>query len=299
MTTAMQPSATALDMTRQALADPGLTQRSPGEELAWAVSNARDTDVCVPIRVHLTSAFPLFATRPRYTVRHLMKVATVTERTLAYVRESHDGAGGDGTTYAALPEAGFAASIDDARLTEMSVQVEMPPGLTDRAALFAAFTDYRVLVRLGTVENEALLHGTPDGRIGGLLKLPGLRRARLDGDLAAAITDGSALVEDMGGSCDGITVHPALYWKLVSAGMLGKLGEVGVRVARTRLIPRDQVLLGDYRAAVTLLDPGTSLLTLRRKAGPNGGDVLEASTQIGLAVHLPQHFVLLSGGDDE
>jgi hypothetical protein len=62
---------------------------------------------------------------------------------------------------------------------------------------------------------------------------------------------------------------------------------------------RDQVLLGDYRAAVTLLDPGTSLLTLRRKAGPAGGDLLEASTQMGLAVHLPQHFVLLSGGDHE
>lgn len=299
MTTAMQPTATALGVTRQLLADPGLLQRSPGEELAWAVSNARDQDLCVPIRAHLTSAFPLFATRPRYTVRHLMKVATVTERTLAYVRESHDGTDATGSTYAALPEASFTATIDNARLTEVSVQVELPADLTDHAALFAAFTDYRVLVRLGTVENEALLCGTPDGRIGGLLNLPGLRRGKLADDLSSAITDGAAMVEEMGGSCDGITVHPAVYWELVHAGMLGKLGEAGVRVARTRLMPRGQVLLGDYRAAVTLLDPGASLITLRRKAGPHGGDLMEASTQIGLAVHLPQHFLLLSRGDHE
>jgi hypothetical protein len=295
----MQPVATALGMTRQMLSDPALFQRSPGEELAWAASNARDHDVSVPIRAHLTSAFPLFATRPRYTVRHLMKMASVTERTLAYVSESHLGSGPAGLTYAAMPEAGFVASMEDARLTEVCVRVELPAGLTDHAALFAAFTDYRVLVRLGTVENESLLRGTTDGRIDGLLNLRGLRRARLTDDLTTAIADGAAMVEETGGSCDGITVHPAIYWELVRAGTLGKLGEVGVRVARTRVMPRDQVLLGDYRAAVTLLDPGTSLLTVRRKAGQNGGDVLEASTQIGLAVHLPQHFVLLSGDSHE
>ena len=89
MSTTMQPSASALEVTRQTLADPSLSRRSPGEEFSWAVAQARDAvNVVVPIRAHLTASFPLFATRPRYTVRHLLKVASVSDRTLAYVREA-------------------------------------------------------------------------------------------------------------------------------------------------------------------------------------------------------------------
>ena len=290
------PSASAVELTRQTLADPALTRRSPGEEFAWAVSQAQDEDVTVPISVHLTAAFPLFATRPRYTVRHLLKVATVTDRTLAYVREAPADRADAGNSYEQTPESSFAPTVDAAELTEVSVRVPIPSGLREQPALLAAFVDYRVLVRLGVVENESLLHGTPDGRVAGLLNLLELRRGRLTGELGAALTAGAALVEETGGSCDGITVHPTLYWRLVRDGMLGRLAEAGIRVARTRMMPHHAALLGDYRAALTLLDPGRSTLALLRKAGPGGEDLVEACTTVGLAVHLPQHFVLLTGG---
>lgn len=289
----MQPSATALEVTRQTLADPGLTRRSPGEELAWALYQERGRDLTVPMHANLTSAFPLFATRPRYTVRQLLKVASVSEQTLTFVQEAPKGRSTAGNSYAQTPESGFVATLDAAKLSDLTVRIELPPGLVEHPALFATFIDYRVLVRLGVVENEALLHGTADGRIGGLLNLAELRRGPLRGDLCRALTDGAALVEETGGSCDGITVHPTLYWQLVRDGTLGRLGEAGIRVARTRMMPHDQALLGDYRAAVTLLDPSLSWLTLSRGGGA-ANDVVEATTRVGLAVHLPQHFVLLT-----
>ncbi|MFY1690301.1 family 3 encapsulin nanocompartment shell protein [Plantactinospora sp. WMMB782] len=293
MATTMQPSATALEVTRQTLADPSLTRRSPGEEFAWAVAQEKDgADVVVPIRAHLTASFPLFATRPRYTVRHLLKVASVSDRTLAFVREAPKaGYGAAGNTYATTPESGFRPSVEYAELTEMSVTVPVPDGLRHDPALLAAFVDYRVLVRLGVVENQALLHGTADHRIEGLLNLPEIRRAPLHGDLGAALTEAAGTVEETGGSCDGIVVHPAHYWELVRDGYLGRLGEAGIKVSRTRMMPRGQALLGDFRAAVTLLDPGNSSLAIV-------GDAIEARTWAGLAVHLPQHFLLL-GGDRE
>lgn len=294
MTTTMQPSATSLEVTRQTLADPSLTKRSPGEEFSWAVAQEQNgADVVVPIRAHLTASFPLFATRPRYTVRHLLKVASVSERTLAYVREAPKAEYGNaGTSYASTPESGFVSSVEFAELTELAITVPLPAGLRHDPALLAAFIDYRVLVRMGVVENQSLLHGTADRRIEGLLNLPEIRRAPFTGSPGAALTDAAAAVEETGGSCDGIVVHPTLYWELVRDGFLGKLAEAGIKVSRTRMMPRGHALLGDFRAAVTLLDPGTSSLTL---TGDKGGDTVEARTSVGLAVHLPQHFLLLSG----
>lgn len=300
----MSHAMNSADQLGLALADPALARRSPGEEFAWAVAGAQGgADVEVPFQVPLPAAFPLFATRPRYAVRHLLKTATVPDHLVAYVHEPPGdrpatGPGGravSGTSYAASPEAGFSSSVRFAGLTDLRAAVAVPKGLLDEPALLAAFVDYRVLVRLSTVENEALLHGTADGAITGLLHLPETRRLPLgtefDADPAAALTEAAAEVEETGGSCDGIVAHPVLYWRLVRDGALGRLADAGIRVSRTRMIARDQVLLGDFRAAVTLLDPGVSALALRRD---HGADRIEATTRTGLAVHLPQHFVLLS-----
>ncbi|HEX6470909.1 MAG TPA: family 3 encapsulin nanocompartment shell protein [Streptosporangiaceae bacterium] len=306
-----------------------VTRRTPGEEFAWAVAGAQGgADVEVPFQVPLPAAFPLFATRPRYAVRHLLKTAAVPDHPVPYVHEppappgsgtftsgtsatsATTGTSGStsgarpvsGTSYATSPEAAFRADVLSAELTDLRASVPVPKGLLDEPALLAAFVDHRVLVRLSTVENEALLHGTADGAIIGLLRLPDLRRVSYDGsfatDPAGALTAAAAEVEETGGSCDGIVAHPVLYWRLVRDGALSRLAQAGIRVSRTRMIARDQVLLGDFRAAVTLLDPGVSLLALRRgggaDAGPDGGDRIEATARAGLAVHLPQHFVLLS-----
>jgi hypothetical protein len=275
------------------LADPGLSARSGGEEFARvAATSAPGEEVVVRLRASLPALFPLAQARPRYTVRHLLKVAVPTADPAWYVSEAPGGGerDDDGLDYRSMHESRLIPVLRRTALTEISVSVPVPPELARDPALLAAFVDYRVIVRLGTVENQVLLHGSPDGAITGLLALDGLRQVTARGDLAADVAAAAASVESTGGSCDAIVVHPQLYWQLVAAGLLDRLGTAGVRVSRTRMIAPGQALLGDFRAAVTLLDPATSSLALRY---PDGIAVIEASTRIGLAVHLPQHFVLM------
>ncbi|WP_203596124.1 family 3 encapsulin nanocompartment shell protein [Actinomadura bangladeshensis] len=290
--------------------DPGLRERGPGEELAIAVARAAGGDAAVRIRAPLTTLFPLASTRPRPTVREQTKGGTVTDRTLRYVRElrgtGHGGGDGRaGTRYGATPEAVFRPALAKAELTEISVSVPVPAELCADPALLARFVDHRVIVRLCTVENEVLLRGSDDGAITGLLRLDGLRRLeapRADAAGAAleALMAGCAEVEEMGGSCDGMVMHPSLYWRLVGGGALPALDAAGLRLTRTRMIEPDRVLLGDFRAGITLLDGEESVLTLRRPVGGDaagdaaGEAAITASMRLGLAVHLPQHFLLLS-----
>ncbi|MEV0729887.1 family 3 encapsulin nanocompartment shell protein [Polymorphospora sp. NPDC050346] len=280
---------------RYLLADPNLTHRGPGEEFARAVAADRGGPVTVRLAVSLPTTFPLAAHRPRYTVRHLLKTATVVDETVRFVAEppAPDGPQSSGDRYGATPEARFHPQLAQTKLTELAAGVPLPAGLTDDPALLAAFVDHRVVVRLCTVENEVFLHGSADGAITGLLHLPGLRRRAAPGPLGAEVVRAAARVEEMGGSCDGIVVHPDRYWELVHDGLLGRLAEAGVRVSRTRMIAPDLMLFGDFRAAVTLVEPGVSTLSLRPGAGPDGADLVTAALPVGLAVHLPQHFLLL------
>lgn len=276
---------------RVPLADPGLTRRTPGEELAVALAAGRDE---VRLRVSLPGTFPLAATRPRYTVRHLLKVASVGPGPVPYVREPRPagGAAASGTTYASTPEATFRPSLESAGLTGLTARVPVPEGVLGEPTLLAAYVDHRVVVRLCTVENEALLHGSADGVIPGLLA-GGPREEKARGPLAEAVTAAAAEVEEMGGSCDGIVAHPRDYWRMVESGLLGRLAEAGVRVSRTRMIAPGRLLLADFRAAATLLDPEESVLRVVRDAD---GPAIEAATTVGFAIHLPQHLLLLVDG---
>jgi hypothetical protein len=288
-----------IKQTWQLLADPAMTESTPGSEFAQAAAHgATGEDVTVPFRAYLPTAFPLFAERPRYTARQLMKMATIREDAAPYVREPQPEQDRDrrsGVTFDTTPESAFQPLLDEARLTDIGVSLRVPDGLLEHPRLLAAFIDYRLLVRFGTTENQVLLHGSEDGAVPGLLTLPEARRMRTDRAPVELLTRAAALVEETGGSCDGIVAHNAVYWQAVESGLLGKLAEAGVRIARTRMIPEHQVLLGDFRAAVTFLDPAVSHLRLRRGAADDGGDLLEAGSRMGLAVHLPQHFVLLEG----
>jgi hypothetical protein len=282
-------------VTSYLLADPGLSRRTAGEEFVRAVLTSPDDDITVPLAVSLPTTFPLAKHRPRYTVRHLLKTATVPDAPVSYVSEARppDAADSAGTTYASTPEATFVPDLVTAELTDVVAEVALPAGLTRDPALLAAFVDHRLVVRLCTVENETLLRGSADKVVTGLLHLPGLRHRSADGAMAAVVRRAAAEVEEMGGSCDAVVAHPDRYWEMVTDSTLANLGGVGVRVARTRMIGPDQLLFGDFRAGVTLLETGRSTLRLRRGAGPAGGDLATAGIRLGLAVHLPQHFLLL------
>ncbi|HEX8304724.1 MAG TPA: family 3 encapsulin nanocompartment shell protein [Jatrophihabitans sp.] len=281
------------------MADEDAKRGTPGQQFLAAVAQAGEReDVTVSVDAHLPGAFPLFATRPRYPVRHLLNTMPVDDgESAAYISEpSAQRREESGTTYAATPEATFLPELREAQLSDLTVSVSLPATLLQRPALLTAFVDRRVLVRTTTMENQVLLHGSEDGKVPGLLALDGMRHRSSNRGLDEAVTSVAFEVEETGGSCDGIVVHPAVYWEMVRQGLLGRLQVAGVVVSRTRMIARDTLLLGDFQAAATLLLPGVNTLTLRRGAGASGEDVIEARTRLGLGVHLPQHLIELSWG---
>ncbi len=270
---------------------------TPGELFADAIAEARSgDDVTVPMAVHLPGAFPLFSSRPRYAVRHLLKTVTVGRSpTTRFVYEPPRDAASEtaGTSYASTPEAQFAPRLEDAHLTDLEVALPLPAGLLDEPDLLASFVDFRVLVRMSVVENETLLHGSADGAIRGLTNLPEIGHHRTDSPLERAVFEFAALAEETGGSCDGIVMHPSRSWELARTGALERLKTAGITVSRTRMMAPGTLMLGDFSAALTLLLTNDSDLTLRRGTGPDGSDEIAGRTSVGLAVHLPQHLTLL------
>ncbi|MEU5879720.1 family 3 encapsulin nanocompartment shell protein [Spirillospora sp. NPDC047279] len=293
------PAAATPAVAPPVAADPAAP--SPGRELAAVLAAASPgaSEVALDLPLTLTTTFPFFAARPRYTVRHLLGARDLDGDEQAwYVSEPirSDTPAQSGVSYASSPESAFEPRLESAGLTEVRVAVPLPDGLTGHPDLFGAYVDRRVVVRLCTAENEVLLHGSADEAVTGLLNVRGRRTARGRGGLAADVAWAAALVEETGGSCDGMVVHPDVYWRLTLDGRLTHLNAVGVRVSRTRMIDRHQALFGDFRAVATLLDPARSRLVLRR-GGDGAPDVVEAYCQVGLAVHLPQHLVLADLGE--
>lgn len=273
--------------------DPALAHRTPGEELAVAAGRSRTGTATATLHEPLALHFPLAATRPRPPVRNLLKSAVITDESVSFVEERQAPAHTTtrDTAYGDTPEAHQQPRTVKAALTSVTVRVPLPDPICDDPALLARFVDHRVIVRLCTVENDVLLHGSADGAITGLLRLPGLRRLRGTPDLLDSVMAAAADVEDQGGSCDALVMHPRTYWRLVALGALPTVDAAGLRITRTRMIAPEQILLGDFRAGVTLLDGPSSTLTLRR--GEELAEI-EAASRMGLAVHLPQHFSLLT-----
>lgn len=285
-----------LERPRISSVDDTAERFSIGEEFARSVIPCADKDfVSVAYRTHLTSAFPLFAHRPRYTVRDLVKVASTADRPVRYTRESvvDDSSAGPATSYRSTREARAVAVADTATITEISVDVPVPIELLDDSAQLAQFVDYRVLVRLSVQENQTLLRGSADGAVTGLLSESEIRRRSEPGAAVDELVfDLAADVEEAGGSLDGMVVNPHDYWRLVRSGALALLQSVGVKVSRTRMMPKGQILLGDFSAAATLFLPRVGSVDL--STGENASTrIITARARLGFAVPLPDHLIVV------
>ncbi len=266
-------------------------QGGPGALLAEAVAAAPGRDVSVGVATPLPATFPLASERPRYTVRHLLQSRTVDTDEAAYLQETGHGSDRSGDRFAATPEARFTTATAYAGTTTIRARLPLPGEIVADPSLLAAAVDRRLVVRLCTVENDAFLNGTEDGTIPAIRSLGAARTVLARGrPLGDVVADTCALVEETGGSCDGIVVHPREYWRLVTAGLLGHLEGAGMRVSRTRMLPPGELLFADYRAALAIIDTDDSAVGLTR--GRDGAqDEVWASTRVGLATPLPQHVV--------
>lgn len=283
------------------LDDPELTRRSPGEEFALAYTRMGQ-EATVELRAAITDLFPPSRRRPRYTVRHLLRKAVTASDQVTFARETAtttpDGPGAIGVAgVAGTPEARFHAESDTAKVQVVRAAAPVPPEILADPAALAAYVDFRLLVRLGTVENEVLLNGDGGEGILGIARTPGLRYQEPLGTATETLLAAASSCEWHGGSVDGIVMHPDDWWPLVGKGsrLLRQLSDAGVRVSRTRRIPAGSAIVGDFWAAATLFEMRHSTIRLAAPdEAPEAGAWLIGEVRETLAVHLPGHFVVAS-----
>jgi hypothetical protein len=272
------------------LDDPELARRGPGEEFALAHVRMGDK-ASVTLRAAISDLFPPAQRRPRYTVRHLLRKAVIGGEVdeVAVFRER-----ARPEDASAAPEWTFRVGIAAVQLQTVTAAVPVPEEILADPAALASFVDFRLLVRLGTAENDMLLNGTGEDGILGLLRHEGVRQVNdPEKTVAETLLATAALCERHGGSADGMVLHPDDWWPLLGNGFLERLGSAGVKVSRTRMVPPGTALVGDFTAAATLLDRRQSTIRMAREDElPGTGPGLVAEIQEGLAVHLPGHFVV-------
>ncbi len=167
--------------------------------------------------------------------------------------------------------------------------VQVPEALLEAPAALEHFFNYRLVIRLATAENHALTAGP-----GGLLNIDKVGSINAESGFASALYVACSQVEQMGCTADGAIFNPADYWKLAgSTDQIRLLEENGLRIARTRLVPRGSALVGDFGHGARLLDAGRTVIQF---ADPPPGTFsqkglsLKAEIYERILLHLPATF---------
>lgn len=277
---------------------PSTTSQSPGQAFAAAFA-AMGTAARVDFATTITEKFPGFQQRPRLAVRNLFKIVKTEQRTARYWSETRPIATGGERTAAVheeklRPEAASEFRFDEVPLAPTNAWVQVPASLLEDPAAFATFIDFRLLVRTATAENQALVLGRR-----GLLETPGLRRLPAGADPISSLFAACDHVEMMGGSADGIAMNTTDYFRYLAPrhDVVATLAALGIRIARTRMVPAGTIIVGDHFAGATLFDSGRSSIAFAEP--PAGtfarpGLALRSEICTALTIHLPTHFFVAS-----
>jgi hypothetical protein len=261
---------------------------SPGQLFAAAFAeHGKAARIELPITI--TEQFPGFARRPRIAMRSLFKVVRTSEPAGRYWYEMRPASAAGVRDEQLRSEAGFEFHVGHAPLTPITAWVQIPGALLDDRAALASFLDFRLLVRLGTAENQALTLGP-----GGLLAAPGVRRLPAGPDPVSSLLAACDHVEQVGGSADGIVMNTTDYFRYLvpRAEIVSSLATLGIRIARTRMVPAGTIIVGDFFAGATIFDSGRSTIAFGQP--PPGtfardGLAVQAEIRTALALHLPTH----------
>jgi hypothetical protein len=171
--------------------------------------------------------------------------------------------------------------------------VQVPPDLWKDTETFENFINYRLIVRLGTAENQTIICGE-----GGLLDTPGMGRITSAGPFASPLLAACNEAEQMGGTADGLILNPEDYYRFLGNGTLMQdLDANGVFIVRTRLVDRGTAIVGDFGHGAQLFDSGRSVIAFAEP--PEGtfaepGIALKAEIYERVVVNLPTNFFLVS-----
>ena len=270
------------------------TSQSPGQAFAAAFA-AAGTDARIDVPTAITARFPGFDRRPRLAVRNLFKSVKAEGPDAKYWFEQRPADVARTVRDEKLrPEAAFEFHFDRVALKPTSAWVQVPPALLEDPAALASFIDFRLLVRLATAENQMLTLGR-----GGLLETPGIRRLPAGPDPVSSLLSACDHVELMGGSADGVVMSTTDYYRYLAPrhDVVASVSALGIRIARTRMVPAGTAIVGDFFAGATIYDSGRSSIGFGRP--PEGtfardGLAVQGEVRTALAVHLPTHFFVAS-----
>lgn len=265
---------------------------SPGRAFAEATASS-GTNTCLELDYSITDSLLSSRRKPRIPVRNLFKVVNLGEQTLKYYwYESPPQAGAAaGVTEVDLrPEAGNSfhkQSIPELYPTTAWVQVPLEL-LSDLPAL-ESFLNLRLIIRLATAENQALMLGK-----GGLYNIAGIATLTSKGVFSSPLFAACNQVEQMGGTADGLILNPVDYYRLMGNGrLLADLEQNGMLISRTRMVKPGSALAGDFGHGAVLFDAGRS--TIRFTTPPPGtfaqpGLVAMAQIYERVVINLPTNF---------
>lgn len=177
-----------------------------------------------------------------------------------------------------------------AKVYPVRAWVQVPDEILHDPESIGDYIDYRLIPRLGTVENEEILLGE-----NGILKHPELTRVPYSADFSLGLARTCNEVEQNAATAHVIILNSADYYgSLVCGGaLLSNLLANGNVIIRTRMVQPGCALVGDFNVATRFYHKGRS--TIRFAQPPKGlfaedGIALCAEIYMGVSLNLPTHI---------
>jgi hypothetical protein len=271
------------------------TQSLPGRVFAQACAE-HGLDAAVEYDVTITESATSSRRKPRHPARNMLKVIDLSrDPRQFYWHESPGQPGGAAVTDQDLRReaANRFHKSPVPQLLPTTAWVQVPPDLWQDTETFESFINYRLIVRLGTAENDTIIRGE-----GGLLNTPGIGRISSGGSVGSPLLAACNEAEQMGGTADGMIINPVDYYRYLAQGTLMQDMEAnGVFIVRTRLVEPGTAIVGDFGHGAILFDSGRSVIRFAEPppgtfSGP--GHALMAQLHERVVVNLPTNFFIVS-----
>jgi hypothetical protein len=267
----------------------------PGRMFVEACA-VKGLEAAIEYDVTITGSLTSSRRKPRHPARNMLKVVDLSrDPRQFYWHESAAQPGDPDVTEGDLRREAanhfHKSPIPD--LLPTTAWVQVPPDLWKDPGAFESFIDYRLIVRLGTAENDTIIRGE-----GGLLNIPGLGRITSAGPFGSALLAAFSEAEQMGGTADGLIINPEDFYRFLGQGTLMQdLEANGVFIVRTRLVDPGTAIVGDFGHGAQLFDAGRSVI--RFAEPPPGtfsepGIALMAEIYERVVVNLPTNFFIVS-----
>jgi hypothetical protein len=257
---------------------------------------AKGTEAHMEYDVTITDSLTSSRRKPRYPARNMLKVTDLSRSPRDYYWHESPPRPDDLPVLGADMRREAASRFHRSPIPELlttTAWVQVPPGLWEDRETFQSFIDYRLIVRLGTAENDTIIRGD-----GGLLGMPELGRMTDRGEYTSTILRACNEVEQMGGTADGLIINPVDFYKFMGEGtLMDDVERNGVFIVRTRLVEPGTAIVGDFGHGAQLFDAGRSVIKF---AEPPPGTFAEDGIAImaeiyeRVVVNLPTNFFIVT-----